>query len=1315
MTVLCCAQLVSGQEDIHRGAVDQPFAQLGAYRLGRQIGRGATSTVYSAVGPDGRKVAIKVALTAGAEDNRQLIGEAAIRIEHKNLVRVLEAGVHHTGHHYIVQELLDGHTLARSMKSGPLAPERVIDLGRQVCDGLTAAHAHNVIHRDLKPDNLFCCRDGTIKILDFGAALSDASESRFIHSGDVIGTPAYMSPEQVHGDIELDARTDIWSLGVILYHALTGQSPFERGDMLATLLAVVMDQPIPLTVARPCIPHALPPVLERAMNKQREERWATADEFARAMLDAAATSSRPSSDTSSAGPVEPVDTIDRAIASAGEKRVVAVVLAQGLRDGQQMESAVNAHGGQFIRLFNRQAIGLFGAQVWVGDEVNRALATALSIRPAASALAVTSGYATLGQRKFTGDLLQTADAGCQLAAPGIAIDRATSEGLGDSYLCRTLNDAFVEVVGEAQRTSAQLVAATDRRSRTVGRQAETTQMQIALETAVEDRVAVAVLVYGSVGVGKTQLCQDLRAEATRYTPPIAVLSGQARALSSGSDYAILLSALRERLATGAAHRGWPDYFASASVAERRRALGYLAREAIPDEPDRAEQCATFLGMLLGIDTDHSPHVEVARSQPRLLADRIRLAWHDYFDGLLQRGPVAVFLEDLQWADRASLRFLHDAMDRMSERPLFVFATVRADQPERVRELFAGHDVERIHLRGLPRAEARELAQSLAERPLNEPLVEQIVARTSGNPLFIEQIVGGLPDDHVQGADGADGADLWGIPIPHTVDAAVQSRLDHLLPAEKDLCKRAAILERPFAPRELRALGLGNPDPLIESLSRRGILHVRQIAHSSEHFEIHFKSLLMSEVAYRMNTEPMRVALHRRIARYLAEREPIDDHEEIAHHHDQSGERALAGSFYAAAALANMNRSDTASALRCAEKALAADVSAESHFALHMVRADAVRFLERRDYQIAALESALAAATTSAQRARALTEKAWLLQRIGDSPQALAIIPEAVADARASGVEELLIGALGCQAVTWARLGQDAQARAALRAARAVSDAPTPHQRARLAEWRAQLVGRRGDLGERRSAFREAVERYDEVGDIRRMVGAEINLADVYNRLGAFAEAERALRAALDGNKKMANPLMSGYALVNLGYSLFMQDRLHEALDALERGRQLAESMSEVQLELCARIYRYYALVTIRPATDENTDRAHIAQEATQVARAAERTQLPSLLCLALAVAARAHLDASAAARSLELSTRAMAVRAQLGGIEEDEGLVFLAHVRALTACGHLDQARSVRDQARRRIRDIAESIDDASLRALFVRAIPAHRELLDAP
>jgi serine/threonine-protein kinase len=223
--------------------------RLGRYRLLDRIGGGATSIVYAAHDDAmDRAVAVKM-IVAELEDEHEtrerFYREAKITAQllHPNIVPVLDVG-EDQGHPYIVMELLDGWSLGGYLRQdGGLSLATKIDLIVQLCRGLQAAHDCGVVHRDIKPSNLFVSRDGGLKILDFGLARLQAST--LTASGQILGTPDFMSPEQALGQ-QVDARSDIFSASAVSSLIVTGRAPFTRPDLRQTLNALIAEDPAPI-------------------------------------------------------------------------------------------------------------------------------------------------------------------------------------------------------------------------------------------------------------------------------------------------------------------------------------------------------------------------------------------------------------------------------------------------------------------------------------------------------------------------------------------------------------------------------------------------------------------------------------------------------------------------------------------------------------------------------------------------------------------------------------------------------------------------------------------------------------------------------------------------------------------------------------------------------------------------------------------------------------------------------------------------------------------------------------------------------------
>ncbi|MFN7985395.1 MAG: protein kinase [Vicinamibacterales bacterium] len=268
-----------------------PGTRLGHYDVVSLLGSGGMGEVYRARDTRpalAREVAIKVLSGAASEDEsrRRFEGEARATgaLNHPNILAIYDVGTH-DGLLYLVEELVDGTTLREVLSKGPLPLRKAVDYGRAIAQGLAAAHAKNIIHRDLKPENVMVTRDGRLKILDFGLAklhqpghASDAStQTHQTGPGTILGTVSYMSPEQVRGQV-LDARSDLFSLGVLLYEMVSGRRPFSGETAPDTQAAILNADPPELPVDGAC-PPSLEAVIRRCLEKVPDQRFQTASDL----------------------------------------------------------------------------------------------------------------------------------------------------------------------------------------------------------------------------------------------------------------------------------------------------------------------------------------------------------------------------------------------------------------------------------------------------------------------------------------------------------------------------------------------------------------------------------------------------------------------------------------------------------------------------------------------------------------------------------------------------------------------------------------------------------------------------------------------------------------------------------------------------------------------------------------------------------------------------------------------------------------------------------------------------------------------------
>jgi serine/threonine protein kinase/Tol biopolymer transport system component len=260
---------------------------LGHYRVLEQIGAGGMGEVYRARDERlGRDVALKLVRPSSTKDADRLRrfeqeARAAAALNHPNIVAIYDIGVH-DGMPFIVSELLEGNTLRERLAGSPLSVPEVADYGLQIAHGLMAAHDKHIVHRDLKPENLFITRDHRIKILDFGIAKlihregapSMEGMTTQTKAGALLGTVAYMSPEQLRGK-PVDARSDLFSLGTILYEMLTGRRAFRGETDVDTITAVLRETPPEVTRERANVPKAFEQIVNHCLEKEPEKRFQT--------------------------------------------------------------------------------------------------------------------------------------------------------------------------------------------------------------------------------------------------------------------------------------------------------------------------------------------------------------------------------------------------------------------------------------------------------------------------------------------------------------------------------------------------------------------------------------------------------------------------------------------------------------------------------------------------------------------------------------------------------------------------------------------------------------------------------------------------------------------------------------------------------------------------------------------------------------------------------------------------------------------------------------------------------------------------------
>lgn len=297
------------------------------YEVLGKLGQGGMGVVYKARDLKlGRTVALKMVLHGEHADEPELVrflteAEAVAQLQHVNVVPLFESG-RHNGLPYFTLEFIDGGTLADRLRDHPLSPREAARVVEQIAHGVQHAHERGILHRDLKPGNVLLTREGTPRVTDFGLAKRLDVGTALTATGNVMGTPSYMAPEQARGDSKRVGPTaDVYALGAILYECLTGRPPFRAATMAETLFQVIGDEPVPLRSLAPKCPRDLETVCQKCLQKIPERRYASAQELAddlRRVQNGEPIQARP------VGPVE------RAVKWARRRPTVAALVAVGV-------------------------------------------------------------------------------------------------------------------------------------------------------------------------------------------------------------------------------------------------------------------------------------------------------------------------------------------------------------------------------------------------------------------------------------------------------------------------------------------------------------------------------------------------------------------------------------------------------------------------------------------------------------------------------------------------------------------------------------------------------------------------------------------------------------------------------------------------------------------------------------------------------------------------------------------------------------------------------------------------------------------------
>ena len=921
------------------------------FRIEAIAGTGGMGTVYRAVDlAAGGHVALKTLAGLGERDAARFSREAAVLAEltHPGIVRYVAHGL--TADHvpYLAMEWLEGETLHERLRRGPLAVAEAIELARAAAEAIAAAHQRGIVHRDLKPMNLFLVGGdlARVKVLDFGIARHVQHAGVLTHTGAVIGTPGYMAPEQVRGETALDARTDVFSLGCVLYRCLTGASAFGGDQSLAVLAKILVEDVPPPSTIEPGIPPALDDLVLRMLAKSPGARpdggRAVADALGRiaATGATAATVATAAIAAPGAGGAEATlrdgsghagpgagpaptrrDGGGRAAVTAAEQRLVSIVLSGhppggATADPARLATTAAAFGGRLERLADGAHLVLFVHAEVATDHAVRAARCALALREviAGAALVVASGRAS-GDRSIVGDVIDRAAAAVRdLAGGQIAIDPTTAGLLDPRFAVVERGERrFLAGLRDAHEPARTLLGKV---TPLVGRDRELGNLESLWIECADEQVARAVLVTAAPGAGKSRLRQELVRRVLQRDERTELLVGRGDSLRAGSPFAMITDAVRR--ACGVRE--------GASLDDQRAALrARVERHVGAAEVDRVTH---LLGELVAVafPTDASEALRAARTDPAVKGDAMRAAWVDWLAAECRDHPVLLVLEDLHWGDRATVELVGAALRELARAPFMVVALARPEIHDAFPRMWTDRAVQELRLPELTRKASERLARELLGANAAPSMVQRIVERANGNAFFLEELIRAV-------AEGR------GDRLPDSVLSILQLRLDALGADAKRVLRAASVFGERFWRGGVAVLIDADPRESLELLVERELVSRAPEARLPDEVEYAFRHDLVREAAYATMDAADRTLAHRLAGEWLVAH-GLSDAVALAGHFSRGGEPERAAAQYARAAAQALAGNDYLAAIAHADHGLACAPSPLLAAELELIRAEA---------------------------------------------------------------------------------------------------------------------------------------------------------------------------------------------------------------------------------------------------------------------------------------------------------------------------------------------------------------------------------------
>lgn|GEM_PF-786609 len=1227
---------------------------------------GGTADVFQAVDDDtGQRIAIKVLRETDSAwlDRFEREVQVLAALRHPAVVRYVGHGLTTDGRPFLATEWIEGQTLRARLAQGRMALSETLDLVQWLCEGLAEAHALGLVHRDIKPGNIILPHGGDQrgKLIDFGLIGTQAVPSTTL-PGLLLGTVGYMSPEQIRNASGVDPRSDVYSMGCVLFECLTGRGPFRSDDLVGTIGKVLYDDTPRVADHVQGIPDSVTTLTARMMAKRPDDRPATAAEVA-ALLRGERGLPPPAGLS--------VSSCTRGITDR-ERRMLCVIFTGATYDhepgehqvareqadrtmvsmllpGAILEEIVHPFGGTVELLASNLALIALRGKGPATDHVADAARCALALRTrmAGVPMVLVTGLWEPEAPLGVGEMF---DRGARMlraarsvpATRGVRIDDVTAGLLGARF--EVADKGFGPVLLREARAPTARRQLLGRPTPCVGRERELALLDGVWAECLAEPRARMVWLSGAPGIGKTRLLQEALARVRAVTPHVQVWLAEAAARTAGSP----LATLRAILGSVFKLKTWER-----EAGQMRRIRSRVARHVSPAD---APRIAAFLAETCGVRGRETIELRAARHDPALMADQTERAWVDFIGAELAARPLLIAIDDAQWTDGPTLRLLSAMVQVHRAKPLLVLAFARPAFHEAwialpPRDLLLTQEIKPIS-----QAASERLVRAVLPA-LSPDLVRHIATIAEGNAFFLEELIRVF----AQGGSASDAGSILAI---------MQSRLESLPSSLRRVLRAASVFGDAFFKSGLLYVLGDTMSPAAVDLALHALVEqeILQPVARSGRAAWKFRHATLCDAAHMTLTTTDHELAHGLAAEWLEAHGERDGW--LLANHWLAGQRHQdASRCYARAAEQALQANDMLRAIDCTERALALAPDADLQGHLLVLQAEAYRWHGQHERAAASAQQAIERMTHAhPDWPRALEECIRALARLGQREQAHRLTLQLVNWGERCAAS-LSTGLLQCRtALAVVALDEFDLARRLIDQAAAGASPDGPPDallEASLAHARA-VVTMRGDVhfDDYASALQQTIRAYSVVGDLRNVCIQSVNLGYVLMCVGALVPANTTLAQSIRVADTLNLHHVAAAARHNLGLVLALQGDTLEGLEIERRCAQDLAAHGDRRLEAASRrcAARILAMMGRLPEAEQE------AREAVKLAAAFPATHAAAVATLAYVLAvAQKHVEAL----SWEPSLRQTLQRNNI----ENDGTAQLALALALAGTGRREDAR----------------------------------------